>query len=138
VVNDLVVDNRKLAGLLCAASGDVALVGLGVNLLQQRFPDDFAMPAVSLLQASGRAVEPRTLLPLVLASLAGVAEDPSWRDALTGRLYARGQSVTVDVMGTDRSVRGVLETVDRQGRIVLGMPDGSTIAIENGEIKPGR
>ncbi len=136
--NDLVVGGRKLAGLLCAASGDAVLVGVGVNLLQRRFRTALQCPAVSLLQASGRAVEPRALLALILASLAGVMEDSSWREALNARLHARGVAVTVDLLGTDRSVHGVLETVDGEGRIVLRMPDGSSMAVENGEIRPGR
>jgi len=136
--NDLVVDDRKLAGLLCAASGDAALVGIGVNLLQEGFPDGLAMPAVSLRQASGRAVQPRALLDLILGDLGRVMADPSWRAALNARLYARGRTVTVDLLGTDRSVTGDLETVDCEGRIVLVMTDGSRLAVENGEIRPGQ
>ena len=136
--NDLVFGGRKLAGLLCMASGGVMLVGLGVNLLQQRFPEDLAMPAVSLVQACGRRVEPRALLPAVLSSLARVAADASWREALIERLYARGRTVTVDLIGSARSMEGVLRTVDERGRLILGMPDGSLRAVEQGEIRPGR
>jgi biotin-(acetyl-CoA carboxylase) ligase len=64
--------------------------------------------------------------------------DPSWREALIERLYARGRPVTVYVIGADRSIGGVLQTVDEQGRIVLKMTDGSSTAIEQGEIRPGR
>jgi BirA family transcriptional regulator, biotin operon repressor / biotin---[acetyl-CoA-carboxylase] ligase len=136
--NDLVAQGRKLAGLLCEARGGIALVGIGVNCLQESFPDDLAMPAVSLRQAAGRAVPPRELLPHVLDALAAVASDPAWRDELNARLYRRGQGVTVDLIGAGRSVSGVVRDVDGQGRLVLALPGGETTAVEQGEIRPGR
>ena len=133
--NDLVVDGKKLAGLLCEAHGEAALVGIGVNCAQTRFPEELAMPACSILQASGRTVGARALLAAILDCLREVMDDEGWREALIQRLHGRGAEVTVDLIGSDRAERGVLETVDEQGRIVLRLPGGERRAIEQGEIR---
>ncbi len=136
--NDIVASGRKLAGLLCEARGGIALVGIGVNCLQERFPDGLAMPAISLRQASGLAVAPRALLPHVLDALAAVAADAAWRSDLNERLYARGKDVTVDLIGAGRSVSGVVQEVDGAGRLLLSLAGGETLAVEQGEIRPAR
>jgi BirA family biotin operon repressor/biotin-[acetyl-CoA-carboxylase] ligase len=134
--NDLVVGGRKLAGLLCEARGETALVGIGVNCAQTHFPEGLMMPACSILQASGRRVAARDLLPVILGCLRDVMEDAGWREALIGRLHARGSSVSVSLLGSGRSLQGVLDTVDEQGRIVLIMPGGERVPVSQGEIRP--
>ena len=49
--NDLVVGDRKLAGLLAERDGDALVVGAGCNVNWERFPDDLA--------AIGHLVQPR-------------------------------------------------------------------------------
>ena len=54
--NDLMVEDRKLAGLLCEAGGDALLVGIGVNLLQKSFPPELESRACSLPTDASRAM----------------------------------------------------------------------------------
>jgi BirA family biotin operon repressor/biotin-[acetyl-CoA-carboxylase] ligase len=67
--NDLMVDGRKLAGILCETCNQCVLVGIGVNCLQAAFPEDLQDRACSILQLTGREVNPLVLLPLVLHRL---------------------------------------------------------------------
>ena len=135
--NDVVWQGKKLAGILCESRGDAALVGIGVNCAQTTFPDGLAMPACSILQASGRTVPPRALLPLILRHLRGVMTDPGWRQELRERLYARGTRITVDLLGSGQVREGVLCDVDQEGRIVLQLRSGESVAIAQGEIRTG-
>jgi len=133
--NDLVWEGKKLAGLLCEAFGGTGLIGIGVNLLQTAFPPELAGSACSLLQASGRAVAPLTLLAALLARLKDVLTDAAWRQKLEARLYARGRQVNVDLLGSARQVSGILSGVDEEGRLVLLVGNGSLRRIEQGELR---
>lgn len=134
--NDLVWKGKKLAGILCESRGAAALVGIGVNCAQTAFPEGLAMPACSILQAAGRAADPRALLPVILRSLRHVMGDPGWRGELRRRLYARGTRITVDLLGSSQVREGVLHDIDQEGRMVLVLDNGERVAIPQGEIRP--
>jgi len=133
--NDLMLDGKKIAGLLCEAFGGTALIGIGVNLLQTAFPPELALSACSLLQASGRAVAPLELLPVLLARLKDALADAGWREKLKTRLYARGRQVSVDLLGSARQATGILSDVDEQGRLVLLLGNGRLQRIPQGELR---
>ena len=143
--NDLMVENRKLAGLLCEAAGDTLLVGIGVNLLQRSFPPEIESTACSLLQASGQTVSASTLLSRLLARLWESLRDDEWRGRLLHRLKAKGQHVRVDLLGSAAApggirgsmVEGTIAGVDEKGRLILQQGDGRQILIEQGEIVTG-
>ncbi len=132
--NDLVVEDRKLAGLLCEAGGDVLLVGIGVNLLQRSFPPEIESTACSLIQASGQEVSAFTLLSFFLGRLREALHDDAWRSRLLDRLYAKGRRVRVDLLGSEGAVEGTIVGVDEMGRLILQDGDGRPILIAQGEI----
>jgi BirA family biotin operon repressor/biotin-[acetyl-CoA-carboxylase] ligase len=89
IPNDLIVDGRKIAGILCETCNQSALVGIGINCLQTAFPADLAETACSIRQVAGREVNPLVLLPLVLARLKDILDDELWREKLDARLVTR-------------------------------------------------
>jgi BirA family biotin operon repressor/biotin-[acetyl-CoA-carboxylase] ligase len=135
--NDLMVEDRKLAGLLCEAVGDALLVGIGVNLLQKSFPPEMASRACSLFQASGQAVSAQVLLSMFLSRLRESLRDNAWRDRLLERLGHRGRHVRVDLLGSGDTVEGTVAGVDDKGRLILRREDGREILVEQGEIASG-
>jgi len=46
--NDVLVDGKKIAGILCERNGDNVIVGIGVNVGQTEFPPEIADRATSL------------------------------------------------------------------------------------------
>jgi BirA family biotin operon repressor/biotin-[acetyl-CoA-carboxylase] ligase len=132
--NDLLWSGRKLAGLLCEAYGDVALVGIGVNCSQVSFPPELENRACSLLQACGRLITPPTVLSAILRELKASPGLGPWRDELRSRLHRRGQMVSVNLLGSDSTVTGRLLDVDEAGRLVLELPDGRRRAFAQGEL----
>jgi len=70
--NDVYLDDRKVAGILCEGAANprtgYIVVGIGINVAQQQWPDDLPA-AVSLLEATGRLVSRADLLATVLAEL---------------------------------------------------------------------
>jgi biotin-[acetyl-CoA-carboxylase] ligase BirA-like protein len=66
--NDLLIDDRKLAGVLVERRGEQVVVGIGINVAQASgdFPPDVAPRAISIYQATGKLMDRlRIVAPLV-------------------------------------------------------------------------
>jgi len=136
--NDLIVQGRKLGGVLVEIADSVAVVGIGVNLTQQCFPEALREHAISVWQA----LEPAPSMeisnlraPLIerigtrLKQLAaeaaqiGIAQLYAlWqlRDVTPGRLYQ-----VLDL--PDQPIATALR-VEPDFRLRLRLPDGSEYA----------
>jgi BirA family biotin operon repressor/biotin-[acetyl-CoA-carboxylase] ligase len=125
---------KKLAGILCQADGETALVGFGINLSQASFPDEIARTACSLLQSCGRIVPTASLLSAILLRLHSTAAHVAWQEAVRSRLHGRGQMVSVNPIGSGRAAQGILLDIDDRGRLVLGLSDGRRETVAHGEL----
>ena len=84
--NDTVVDGKKLAGVLIERRGDVAVIGIGINVSQDRFEGELAQRATSLAILGARVDRIDVLTALVRAlDVALTATD----DDLVARFHAR-------------------------------------------------
>ena len=52
--NDVLVEGRKIAGVLCERNGDNVIVGIGVNVRQRVWPNELNGRATSLLQETAK------------------------------------------------------------------------------------
>ena len=136
--NDLVVDGRKLAGVLCEAHGDIVLAAIGVNCLQRSFPPEIEGTACSLLLLTGRRIAPLSLVPGIRKRLEAGLASTGWREELERRLWGMGTRVRVDLLGSGRSIEGVLRGVDESGRLLVARDDGGVEAVSQGELSAGR
>ncbi len=125
---------KKIAGLLCEAHGDTALVGFGVNRSQTSFPGEIARTACSLLEISGASVDASSLLSAILVRLKAAAAHDHWRNDFRARLYRRGQFVQVDPIGSGRPLQGIVRDIDDRGRLVLELSDGRQETVTQGEL----
>jgi biotin-(acetyl-CoA carboxylase) ligase len=131
------IANRKIAGLLCEAHGDAALVGIGVNCAQASFPDEIAGTACSLLQCCGRTILPPVVLSAFLLRLMEVSGRGEWQAQMRVRLHNRGRRVRVNLLGSGRIVEGILRDIDERGRLVLELSDGRLEPLAHGELMTG-
>ncbi len=124
--NDIVVDGRKLAGILIEQSGERAVVGIGMNVLQTRWPPRLAGRAVSLVQLGSRPEPPERLTVLVAlvhamnetlpADGLRLCDQFARRDVLLGTrvVCRRGQrTITGTVLKVD-PIHGLLVVSDRE------------------------
>ncbi|HSC91850.1 MAG TPA: biotin--[acetyl-CoA-carboxylase] ligase [Gaiellaceae bacterium] len=133
--NDVMVNRRKVAGVLAEVRGEAVIVGIGVNVNQTReqLPADAATPPASLRTLDGRARDRATILVSVLARLE--LHYDRWReggldaiyDVLGARDFLRGRRVAV------AGVAGTAAGIDRDGRLVVEA-DGERRAVESGEV----
>jgi BirA family biotin operon repressor/biotin-[acetyl-CoA-carboxylase] ligase len=142
--NDLLVDGRKVCGILAEAASDGAgdgvgagasagrlhhvILGIGVNLAQTAFPEALADRATSLRLVTGRAPEADVVLAAVLEQLGRHYE--TWRAGGFAALRAAwlerstlpGQPVRLpdgsDGVGVDVGDDGLLVARAGDGRLV--------------------
>ena len=118
--NDLVVDDRKLAGILAeaeiGAGGDVSavVVGVGCNVSWEVVPSDLVGIATACNLEAGRPVDRAELLDAYLEQLGSRLDDlASVEHDYPERLATLGQRVSVDL--GDRVLVGTATGVDAGG-----------------------
>ena len=61
-VNDLYINRKKVAGILCELSGNKLIVGIGVNVNQREIPEELRDKATSLFIETGRNFSKKDIL----------------------------------------------------------------------------
>ena len=134
--NDVLIDGRKVAGILVEAKAGVAIVGIGINVTTQ--PRDLPETATSLAAVGANAPDVYHLTGL-LCQRFEVWYD-AWttqgfapiRDALRPWMGLFGQVVHVTA-GTAK-FEGTAQDLDEHGRLVVRLDSGVLRAFEVGEV----
>jgi BirA family biotin operon repressor/biotin-[acetyl-CoA-carboxylase] ligase len=142
--NDLVVDDRKLAGILAEAEissgGDVSavVVGVGCNVSWDVVPSDLVGLATACNLEAGRPVDRAELLDVYLEQLGSRLDDlASVEHDYPERLATLGRRVRVDL--GDRVLVGTATGVDAAGRLLVDPDDsqageGGVVAVAAGDV----
>ena len=130
--NDILARDRKLAGILCevetAAAGDgtAVVIGMGVNLCVDAFPDGVA--GISLHQLVTPPPTPSRLLAVVLPELASrlALLDAGGMTHLRSEWmeHAAGIGGSVTATSAAGAIRGVAEGIDTDGALLLRTGSG--------------
>ncbi len=141
--NDVVVERRKLAGVLVEQSGGAALIGIGMNVRQRSWPQELAGRAVSLAELGCAADRIEAIVALVASmndSLrlddATLAGDFSARDAMSGRsatFRSGGRTVTGTVLNVD-PMRG-LRVRTPEGEVYLAAATTTVVGAEEERLR---
>ena len=133
--NDVMISNRKVAGILAESSivGELieyVVVGIGLNANTEisTFPDDLQNQVTTLQEELGRLV----ILPRIFGYLIGQLEywylrlrekgfsaiAPHWRR------YSAQQKKPVRVTIENRTIEGIAEDIGSEGQLILRTPSG--------------
>jgi BirA family transcriptional regulator, biotin operon repressor / biotin---[acetyl-CoA-carboxylase] ligase len=146
--NDLLVNDKKICGILAETVetklGRAVVLGIGVNLTKNAFPEVLKREATAVEVATGHRAEPETLLgPLTKAlgkyyELLGSAEGAqSMLDEWTSRSsYALGKFVRV-VEG-DKSFLGTTRGLERDGALRVETDSGEIRVVRAGDVQTVR
>jgi BirA family biotin operon repressor/biotin-[acetyl-CoA-carboxylase] ligase len=137
--NDILYDGAKLAGILIEGEGGpwhAVAIGIGVNCAAH--PADTACPSTDL-RAAGAIVSPERLFTALTAAMAGRLRQwngggnfASIRADWLSRAAALGREI--DVQTPEGMRRGVFETLDERGRLVVRLADGSWQTVTAGDV----
>jgi BirA family biotin operon repressor/biotin-[acetyl-CoA-carboxylase] ligase len=128
--NDLLIGDRKAAGILCEADPAGVFAGIGLNCNQSSFPYELEAKATSLAKELGREVSRWALLELCLEFLQRALADPYWQKEVDKRLWRRGEKLSF-LPGTagrgkgleGGTIVGILEGIDEFGSILIRRED---------------
>ncbi len=133
--NDVMLNRRKVAGVLAEAGEDAVVLGIGLNVNQTRdeLPAEAATATASLRTADGVVRERARVLADLLAALE--RHDDAWRvdgldalyDGLGARDFLRGRRIRVD--GSE----GYGVAIDRSGRLEVDI-GGERRLLESGDV----
>lgn len=144
--NDLLFGTRKFGGILTELNAEVtrvrhAVIGIGINVHQEKFPDDLAPIATSLAIESGRHWSRQELL---VAILKGVEQEltaltvPGQIAKATASILARLESASSWVRGKavtveeDGGYSGVTDGLDVRGFLVVRTAEGIRTVFSGG------
>ena len=143
--NDLLLEGRKVAGILTEMSAEVdrvnhVIIGVGVDVNQTAsdFPADVRKLATSLKIASGQSIHRAELVATILQELdrdyarvcdGGFAE---LADEWESRCSTIGQNVSILV--GDRRIQGRAESLDDAGALLLRTEHGRIERIIGGDV----
>jgi len=132
--NDLVVGDRKLAGILAEADGGAVVVGIGVNVNWHEFPSDLSETATACNLEAGRDVDRRALLSAFLTEFeVRYASLDRVRGEYQRRLGTLGRRVRVE--RPDGDVTGRAVAVDDSGELLVEDDTGDVIEIHVGDVE---
>jgi BirA family biotin operon repressor/biotin-[acetyl-CoA-carboxylase] ligase len=128
--NDVMLNERKLAGIMVQATDTALIAGIGVNVNQSHFPDDLKNVATSLRIETGREHPKDALLDRIVAEClryARIGKEGILRRFEERSSYVRGKAVEVD-----GNMRGVTAGLDSNGFLLLQTAAGIEKIITGG------
>jgi len=120
--NDILVDGKKIAGILCEADRDHIYVGIGLNCTQKHFDHDRGERSTSLSLLSDRNSTPGEILPGLLFELKQAYESHNWREQIQERLYGLDTLVTL--------LPGAADQGESESVLIRGLSDEGFLIIE--------
>jgi BirA family biotin operon repressor/biotin-[acetyl-CoA-carboxylase] ligase len=136
--NDVLVGNRKCAGILTQLEGAAVIAGIGINVNHAAFPPDLTDVATSLRIASGRPHSREDLLQALLPAvdsccglLAGEGKEPILDMFTNASSYVRGRRVCID-----DKLEGITAGLNESGFLLLRDDTGKQHTILAGGVRP--
>ena len=142
--NDIVVNGRKICGILTEMSTEIdyinhVVIGAGINVNQDTFPDDIKATASSLKLELGKSVKRSELIAAVMKSFEKCYEIFIETEDLSGlqelynsMLVNRDQEVKVLEPGNEYKAHAI--GINQTGELIVRTPDGKEKEIYAGEV----
>jgi BirA family biotin operon repressor/biotin-[acetyl-CoA-carboxylase] ligase len=127
--NDLLANERKICGILAEAietpNGRAVVLGIGINLTNQAFPQELASVATSVANESGRPPEREPLLAALLNALArwySLLQEPDGAEKIVAAWSSRSSYASgklVQVTNGDETLQGITRGIENDGALRL-------------------
>jgi BirA family biotin operon repressor/biotin-[acetyl-CoA-carboxylase] ligase len=135
--NDVMVRNRKVAGVLVKLEDGAAIAGIGINVNHAAFPAELAEQATSLRLQAGREFSRMDILMALVPAMERWAETDS--EITLSRFekassYVSGRRVTVD-QPDGSIIEGTTSGLDPSGFLVVRRDDGTDTLILAGGVR---
>lgn len=142
--NDIVVNGRKVCGILTEMSTEVdhihyVVIGVGINVNQEEFPEELKQVATSLKKESGKSFSRGTILQEVMETFDEYYRSFLERQDLSGiqelyneYLVNRGREVRILEVGNEYYAHAV--GINEEGELLVDTVNGERKHIFAGEV----
>ena len=142
--NDIIISGRKLSGILAETVdtpiGRAVILGMGINLTTQSFPEELRDLATSVEEATGNRISVEVLLESLLTALSDryhQLEDDSGRaqiveDWMVHSSYARDKRVCVS--NHDEQLIGITRGLEQDGALRIETSTGEIRIVRAGDV----
>ena len=117
--NDVLVNERKIAGILVESAPRAAVIGLGVNVKQTEFPPELADTATSVAREGGCSADVETLADAILDRLFEVYALGFEEILNRWRKYMWGLRRSADVVLENGTISGTIAGIDTDGALLI-------------------
>jgi len=124
--NDVLVEDRKIAGVLIETTGNLSLVGIGLNLTAA--PLDTATYVARYV----KSIDRDEWVQEIVRELVVLSEAPCDLEAYRASCLTLGQRVRLEGVGADSPIEGIASDVDGHGRLVVMTTSGEK-TVSSGE-----
>ena len=142
--NDIVVDGRKICGILTEMSSELdaihyVVIGIGINVNTDDFPEDIASVAASMHVVTGAYYKRAQIIADVWKAFETYydmflqTENLSHMVALyNDRLVNMGRKVYIEERG--EQYEGIARGIDAEGALLVEKADGTRVSVISGEV----
>jgi BirA family biotin operon repressor/biotin-[acetyl-CoA-carboxylase] ligase len=136
--NDLLLDDRKVGGILAQIHHGAVIAGIGINVNQTAFPPELAGAATSLRIVTGREIDRRELLSDLIGSIRYFVTLSSTevRDQFTAAsTWVRGKHVIIE---EPAFIAGSTAGLNKDGFLLVRDDAGALHTIVAGGVRAAR
>ena len=141
--NDIIVNNKKVCGILTEMSAEAdkinyAVVGIGINVNTEFFPEEIRHKATSLMLEKGERFERKTLFQNVLAETEKYLK--TYEDTYgifimeEYKKYCATLGKEVSVIRGNKTLCGTAVDIAETGDLIIRTSDGEMLNIHSGEV----
>lgn len=144
--NDILLNQKKICGILTElhmspenANEYSVIIGVGINVKAQVFPEELAGKAGSIEGETGRHISRKQLTKAILSAFEACYEQFEAEGDLTALLNEyNGHLINCDnqvkVLDPKGEFNGVARGISSTGELLVELPDGSVTAVYAGEV----
>jgi BirA family transcriptional regulator, biotin operon repressor / biotin---[acetyl-CoA-carboxylase] ligase len=137
--NDVLINERKVAGVITQLVEDCVIAGIGINANNQLLPANLRTTASSLLLASGRIQSREIILAQLLESFDTFASLLASRgpEAIL-RAFTAASSYVMDrrIIVEENGIRGTTAGLDGDGFLLVRSAEGHMQRVSSGGVRP--
>ncbi len=141
--NDVIVGKKKICGILTEMAAqsdriDYVVIGIGINVNKEQFPEEIADRATSLMLETGKRIDRNAFFACVIRYLDRVIGDflvsLSLSDVEQFKNLCATMGRVVSVQRGNQTLSGTACDISPLGELVVRMEDGGELVINSGEV----
>ncbi|MDR0957866.1 MAG: biotin--[acetyl-CoA-carboxylase] ligase [Clostridiales bacterium] len=118
-INDILLNNKKICGILAETCGNAAILGFGVNVNTKKFPDEISKTATSLFIETGNTFDIFKIATDISEKFLLLQQEDFSFIIEKYRKKCVTLGTTVNIRSGTKNISGIAEEIDSLGCLVI-------------------